>query len=857
MLAAVLGTGMLWSGSSQFFQGSIVSAAPLTGEFTAEVDLHQNGGYLYDTNAISGKTIVPSGVNALMDFPEKYDLRDQGRVTSVKFQDPWGTCWAFGAAASLESNALSQGGIDPDYSEKALIWFSKQEMKDQDAPESTLEGPSAAGNLKQAVYNSGGNSLIVVAALASWQGASDEEEVPYRNVEGTMDSIQLTEDGWAEYYTEDGDWSVDASHAYDDAYRLDSAESYMGYWYYTALGYPDQVIISEVLGNVNSQVKAWIMENGAISLSFCSDYSSPDDLEESKTSEYYNQETYSQYNPDGMTANHAVTVVGWDDNYPAENFSITPPGDGAWIIKNSWSDVWGDKGYFYLSYYDTTISEFDGFLVDTENSAGYRSYDNNYQYDFMGVRSTVNYAGETTMMESLSELNDSVSVANVFRAEGDETLRAVGVTDARGYLESVEVVTEVYRLNDNSSPVNGELVSSQTDRLDNLLYSAIELDAPVELKEGEYFSVVQTMRLLTPGSEMFLIPLEFGSEKPVYVAGYEPDSSYYLSQTVKCAEGESYLYFVSEEGKEAEWMDLSSEEAKAYFRIPLDDGSGEENYITIGNAMIKAYTVDTETTLSLANETLTLTCYDADGQVITAIENPDPKGVISVPWNTQSISFELSDESDSAISISWGGETFAAGEQIPRELFENSEGVLTLTGTDRGESASAEYSMILSPETRTVDKTTLLSKIEEAEAVSGDGYTAESYQALQDVLEAARAVAEDESAVQEDVDAQVAALEQAMAGLVKADADDGSHGSGDKNDSGAAGGGSGSADDGDGVNASNSGSSKDTSKTGGAVQTGDAAGFALPAAALLVSLAVASVMAVWTRKKRSECRWNR
>lgn len=54
---------------------------------------------------------------------------------------------------------------------------------------------------------------------------------------------------------------------------------------------------------------------------------------------------------------------------------------------------------------------------------------------------------------------------------------------------------------------NGELVSAQTDRIDNMLYSVIELDKPVELEEGEYFSVVQTMRLLTPGSETFLIPL--------------------------------------------------------------------------------------------------------------------------------------------------------------------------------------------------------------------------------------------------------------------------------------------------------------------------------------------------------------
>ena len=239
--------------------------------------------------------------------------------------------------------------------------------------------------------------------------------------------------------------------------------------------------------------------------------------------------------------------------------------------------------------------------------------------------------------------------------------------------------------------------------------------------------------------------------------------------------------------------------------------------------------------------------------MISAIENPDPAEVISVPWNTESVSFALSDESGSAISISWGGENFAAGVQISRELFENSEGILTLTGTDRGESASAEYSVSLAPETRPVDKTALLSKIEEAEAVSGNGYTAESYQALQDALEAARAVAEDESADQEEVDAQVAALEQAIAGLVKAETGSGSSGSGDKNDSSSGSGGSGNGTDGDSGSASDSGSNrenKDTAQTGGAVQTGDVAIPLLPAAvAAATSLAVMAAVAVRIRRK--------
>jgi len=37
---------------------------------------------------------------------------------------------------------------------------------------------------------------------------------------------------------------------------------------------------------------------------------------------------------------HAVVAVGYDDSM----------GDGCFIVRNSWGDKWGDKGYFYMPY---------------------------------------------------------------------------------------------------------------------------------------------------------------------------------------------------------------------------------------------------------------------------------------------------------------------------------------------------------------------------------------------------------------------------------------------------------------------------------------------------------------------------
>ena len=39
--------------------------------------------------------------------------------------------------------------------------------------------------------------------------------------------------------------------------------------------------------------------------------------------------------------NHAVVLVGWDDNQGA---------DGVWILRNSWSPFWGDDGYMLIEY---------------------------------------------------------------------------------------------------------------------------------------------------------------------------------------------------------------------------------------------------------------------------------------------------------------------------------------------------------------------------------------------------------------------------------------------------------------------------------------------------------------------------
>ena len=61
---------------------------------------------------------------------------------------------------------------------------------------------------------------------------------------------------------------------------------------------------------------------------------------------------------------HHVLCVGWDDAYPAADFATHPPGDGAFLIKNSWGDGLRRRGYFWLSYYDAELRQGDLAVFD-------------------------------------------------------------------------------------------------------------------------------------------------------------------------------------------------------------------------------------------------------------------------------------------------------------------------------------------------------------------------------------------------------------------------------------------------------------------------------------------------------------
>lgn len=212
---------------------------------------------------------------------------------------------------------------------------------------------------------------------------------------------------------------------------------------------------------------------------------------------YMNPETWAHYTYTPKSANHAVTIVGWDDTYSASNFNPDhqqPSGDGAWIVKNSWGASnnafphqmdWGidGSGYFYLSYYDQSIVSAETFDYDINSiDSEAESYYNN-TYDYLPISTSFN---ETS--------SDKISTTNVFAAEGDQTVRTLACETT---LPNTTVTYELYKLNENhSNPTDGYRVAEITKTYEYGGFHRVDLTEEQQLKvpQGSTFSVVVTQK---------------------------------------------------------------------------------------------------------------------------------------------------------------------------------------------------------------------------------------------------------------------------------------------------------------------------------------------------------------------------
>ncbi len=208
-------------------------------------------------------------------------------------------------------------------------------------------------------------------------------------------------------------------------------------------------------------IKRAIYETGAVVTSM---YSHSEDKAAKGAYETYayNESNYAHYYMGKKDSNHAIILVGWDDNFSKNNFNYTPENDGAFIAKNSWGNKWGDGGYFYISYEDIILAQNATYykVVDDVRENGYYKYIN-------GFYGATNYQ-TTHTQEAWYEASYGCDYYNGF-------LASVGT-----FCLNTSADYELYMVDDYQG-YYGDLNRArllQTGHFDHAGYYEIELDEP-------------------------------------------------------------------------------------------------------------------------------------------------------------------------------------------------------------------------------------------------------------------------------------------------------------------------------------------------------------------------------------------
>lgn len=488
-------------------------------------------------------SIKRSKYNAIVNLGanDTIDSKYENRNNIVKDQLQTGCCWAFAFSSMLESTISKQYNKTSTEYSPLHIDYKTHEMYNKEI-----------GN--------GGNALLALAYSVDGYGPVYEKDFEFTKVYDEKNNKQ------EQYYLKDPDEVnvnippkaiIEDFVSFPNVYKVYVGQNV------TYMGVNGERYTEDQVNEIRNLVKKHIKENGAVFASMYSDIYQLESGGNASQGGYYNPETKAYYNNDfSKNMNHAVTIVGWDDNFKKENFveGKQPPKDGAYIILNSYGDTFGENGYFYVSYYDAFIEQWiTGIDSIKDYDVDEKDYENIYQYDELGLSMGLPLEG------------DSCFLANVFtkkETEKQEYISKVGL-----YMDQTEGV-EVYinPANDDKEHL-GQPVASYTGS--NALeagYHTIELSSPVKITGNKFVVAVKYIN-----QEAVNVPLEINWKS----SGISDESSFF--DTAKANPEES---FISLDG--TDWGDVNG--------VKILNGENPEESIILKdtNACIKAITLTSD-----------------------------------------------------------------------------------------------------------------------------------------------------------------------------------------------------------------------------------------------------------------------
>ena len=547
-------------------------------------------------------------------YPSYYDLRhvpvdgggEESYVTPVRLQNPYGTCWGFAAIAAVESGLLSSGlaqeeGYDAntlDLSEKHLAYFATSYVTDTNSPQygegthfvNLNRDETASGSYH---YNTGGFTYMATTVLASGIGPVSEDEnelFRYKGKKGDKaywsvateydDEGKPVEDSYKQkalWYSDQDDWNIPEEYRYGQKYRLKESVILP-----TPAGMNEDGEYEFHPEAVDAIKQQLVEEHRAVSICFCAESYIPG---QDTAGKLYMSDKWAHFTNTLEYSNHMVTIVGYDDNYPKENFDSStaaggnaqPEGNGAFLIKNSWGSELNDfpvngyrhwglldgqdgvpydpkakakegnkaTGYFWISYYDRSLYDPEAFVMEKADP-----WKDSYleQMDLMNAESLNNFA---------SGSGTELKYANVFTAEMTSRLHEIS------FMTSVPGTTvnyEIYLLGEGyENPEDGIFVESGEAYYPYGGYHRIALKSPKVLTRDQKYSVI--LRTCSEHMDYICCPCSQNEENERYFIGVVNKGESFV-----CADGD--------------WDDLSEEPMKSVFSF--------DGYLVIDNFSIKS-----------------------------------------------------------------------------------------------------------------------------------------------------------------------------------------------------------------------------------------------------------------------------
>ena len=352
------------------------------------------------------------------NLPAKYDLRDYITV-ELKDQMSTGQCWAFSANSTVETTLAKQG---------EYLNFSERHVEYNTAS-NYIDGENEYA--LDRVIDSGGFYSTAYTYYTRGSGPVLEEDMPFINDTKEIKVFELPINNAIK--------KVDNVIYFPSILKQIDHEGNLTYLDSDYQEYTEDEVLE-----IRNKIKEHIMNYGAVNISI--DAPSPFEIASNKKS---------------YVSNHAVTIVGWDDNYSKENFEEQPFNDGAYIVLNSWGDFAGENGYYYISYEDSLVETEVVGVIGVSNI----EYDNLYQYDLSEMWNSLEYK----------------YLANVFQKKSDEVLTEITVGSIS------EQTCNIYLGDSSLSLENATKIASNVKL--NPGYTTFKLDNEIELSK-DYFSII-------------------------------------------------------------------------------------------------------------------------------------------------------------------------------------------------------------------------------------------------------------------------------------------------------------------------------------------------------------------------------